>query len=286
MIRILALIAGIGFILSVACLAGAAALGGNDIRHGWRMPESWRVHIRDDDGSEVTFGPDGVEEREANRTTRTLTWVGGQRLEVSLPASIHYTQAAGPVRLTVSGPRELVDRVRLDGPRLHADGPMGFRRRLRVEMTAPDVSTFQLNGAGRLDIAGYDRPTLDIESNGASQVIARGRAGQVSLRISGAGDADLSHVRGDAARVEISGAGNASVAPRQRAEIRISGAGNVTLATRPAHVDQDISGVGRVIQSDEPLEDDDAGSATTNAAVPAPDAPPAPAAVNAAPASR
>jgi hypothetical protein len=53
MIRTLITIAFASFILAVACLAGAAALGGRDIaENGWTVPSDWVFRIQDDPGGE------------------------------------------------------------------------------------------------------------------------------------------------------------------------------------------------------------------------------------------
>ena len=85
MIRTLLIITGASLVLCIAALAGAAAIGGQDMaRHGW----TWT--FRDGDGfrreETVTFkradsGP---------RVTRTLAWDGGD-IDVDLtqrPASL------------------------------------------------------------------------------------------------------------------------------------------------------------------------------------------------------
>ena len=51
MIRTLITIAFASFILAVACLAGAAALGGRDIaQNGWTIPSEWQYRIADRHG--------------------------------------------------------------------------------------------------------------------------------------------------------------------------------------------------------------------------------------------
>ena len=63
-----------------------------------------------------------------------------------------------------------------------------------------------------------------------------------------AGDGDLSGLKAREAEVEISGAGKATVAPTDRARLEISGMGEIELLTRPAQLETDISGAGRIRQ--------------------------------------
>ena len=111
MIRLLTLIAVIGFIVSVICLGGAAAFGGAAIDQGWRMPANWEAHLRDHDRRSVYFRNDGGRASEASRS---LTWDGSPRLELSVPGELHYTQAPGPARITISGDRRVIDNVRIE----------------------------------------------------------------------------------------------------------------------------------------------------------------------------
>lgn len=249
MIRILALIAGIGFLVSVVCLGGAAALASHAIRNGWQAPANWNIHIRDDDGADIRIGPHGVEESTGPQATRTLAWGGGQRLEIDVPATVRYTQSAGPARLTVTGPRSTVDRLVLTGPRITTSGS-GITQRVVIEMTAPNVTAFRLSGSNRLEIEAYRQDRLDVESSGSARISAQGEARQLGLRLSGSGNADMEDLNVREAVVQISGSGEATIAPRDSAEVNISGHGEVNLTTRPRRLNTNISGSGRVNQPD------------------------------------
>jgi hypothetical protein len=240
MIRVLALIAGVGFVVSVVCLAIASALGGRDVAaHGWNYPPGWHVNIDDGDYGGRWGGPD---------TTRQLTWDGSTSLEVSAPAEVRYTQAPGPAKLEVTGPSGLVDRVTVQNGHIDYDGS-SHHDRLLIVMSAPNVTHFDLSNRGRLTITGYDQDKLDITMSGRADVNASGKARAVTLAISGRGDADLGGVVADEAKVDISGAGKAVVAPKTTADLDISGSGDVTLLTRPVNLHSDVSGSGRIIQA-------------------------------------
>ena len=255
MIRVLALIAGVGFIVSVVCLSIAGALGGQDMAaHGWNFPHGWHVNVDDRDDRHFG-GPD---------TTRQMAWDGSTRLEIDAPADVRYTQAPGPAKLEVTGPAGLLDRLTVSGGHIDYDGSSHHDHHLLIVMSAPNINSFELNSRGHLTIANYDQDRLDITMSGRSDVNAQGKARAITLAIAGRGDADLGQVVAEEAKVDISGAGQAVVAPKTSAELDISGSGDVTLLTHPTIVHSDISGSGRVIQT---------GPATT----PTPPTPPAPA---------
>lgn len=257
MIRTLLIIAAAGLVLATASLGGAFALGGRDMaRHGWE----WT--FRDRDGDTVSFerddgtrGPDVI---------RTLEWTGGQTLTVDLSADVDYVQ--GPTAgVTVTGPAELVERVRLVDGRLtwaDRDGPnhetVVFGRRnggrgiwvhseeVKIVVTAPDINSFNVEGSANLMLLDYDQDTLQVDISGSGEVSATGRTRALEVDISGSGDADLGSLAVTDANVAIAGSGDAVVAPTGRADISIAGSGDVELTTRPATVNQQVSGSGEV----------------------------------------
>lgn len=271
MIRILSLIAVIGFIVAVICLASAAALGGADVDHGWTMPNNWAFHVRDHhgDGPDIRFGPGRDEGPQASRP---LTWDGSTRLELSVPGELHYTQAPGPAHITISGPRQVVDNVTIDHGRIRLIDPTHYAR-LTIEMSAPNVSVFSVTGSNDLDIEAYNQDQLTIDSSGSARINVQGQARAVRLSLSGSGDANLADLVTQAAQVDISGSADATIAPRDSANIHVSGSGEVTLTTRPATIHSDISGSGQVNQA----EGGDEPPAIPPPATPTPPTPPAPA---------
>ncbi len=257
MIRTLLIIAAAALVLAMASIGGAFALGGRDMaRNGWE----WT--FRDRDGDTVSFERrDGTE---APDITRTLDWTGGRTLTVDLSADVDYVQGATP-GVNITGPAELVERVRLVDGRLtwaEGEGPhherVIFGRRqggrgiwvhsdeVRIVVTAPNVDSFNLEGSGQLTIRDYDQDTLEIDISGSGEVTATGRTRALEVDISGSGDAELASLAAVDANVAIAGSGDAVVGPTGRAEISISGSGDVQLTTRPATVNQTTSGSGEV----------------------------------------
>lgn len=257
MIRTLLIIAAAGLVLATASFGGAFALGGRDMaRNGWE----WTLH--DPDGDTVTFERrDGTEGPEA---TRTLEWTGGQSLTVDLSADVEYLQGDTP-GVTVTGPQEMIDRVRLVDGRLtwvERDGPehervyFGRRQngrgiwmesdRIKIVVTAPNVNDFDLEGSSHLTLRDYDQDTLTLDISGSGEITAYGKARSMELDISGSGEADLEGLTLTDANVAIAGSGDATLTPTGRVDVSISGSGDVALLTRPAQLNQSISGSGDV----------------------------------------
>ena len=247
MTRTLVLIAFSGFILAVACIAGALALGGGVLLHHHWGGHHWTVDWDDghrrwrDDEHPATAGVS---------TTREIAWPGGDRIEFDVPGDVQYTQGPGPAKLIISGPKDLARSCRavrrhLAVPRRRYDFDGG---RITVTMTAPDVRHFSISGDNKLDIAGYDQDDLSVDVSGHGTVSAKGKAQAVSVDISGDGDIDMSGVAAQSARADISGSGRASIAPTDEADVSISGSGEIDLLTHPAKLNSDVSGSGRIVE--------------------------------------
>jgi hypothetical protein len=245
MTRTLVFIAFAGFVLAVACIAGALALGGNALAnhhwgHGWVVDwdggHGWR-HRNDRTAS------DGA------TSTREIAWPGGDHIAFDVPADVQYTQSTGPAKLVITGPKDALDRLELDGGELqYSDDDWFDGSRLTIVMTAPAVRHFEISGDNKIDIAGYDQDDLTVAISGHGEVTAKGRTQSENIAISGDGDIDMSQLAAKTARAGISGSGRAYLAPTDEANVSISGSGEIDLVTHPAKVSSDVSGSGRVVQ--------------------------------------
>ncbi|MBI5938821.1 MAG: DUF2807 domain-containing protein [Caulobacterales bacterium] len=247
MIRNLIVIAVASFVLTVACVAGVAALGGRDlVENGWSIPAAI---FDDEDNVSISISPG--RRHNGPDVTRELGWSGGTLLEIDLPADVTYTQ--GPeAKVTVSGPQNLVDRIVVDGGRLRFrddDGGQGShvrfnRERIHITVVAPGVRTFVLNGSPDLTVAAYDQPDLAIEINGSGEVEGAGKTQALSLTIAGSGDAGLGALAAQDATISIAGSGNAEVAAKGAVQVDIAGSGDVVLTEKPASLSSNIDGSG------------------------------------------
>jgi hypothetical protein len=258
MIRTLTIVTIASFFLSVVCVAVAVGLAGPDLILGgmwgwgpWGSHVTWS-HSRSFDGP---------------TETRTLPWKGGETLVVNIPADVTFTQAEGPPKLVVRGPKDALDSLSLDQssflPKRVHQGENWSRSygdaNISIELTAPKVTTFQTYGPGRLDIRGYHQDRIRIGAFGSREVSAQGAVRRLDLTINGSDDVDLSGLATDEAAVTISGSGQAKVAPKSWAKLDVSGSGDVTLTTRPKQLESHVSGSGHVEQ-DLGNTDDSSGS--------------------------
>ena len=204
MIRNLLIISGVGLILAVVGISGAAALGGRDLaKNDW----TWTVTDNEfGDGEGESFrmrrGPAEPD------VTRTLAWTGGDRLQVEVPGDVVYIQ--GPeAGVVVTGPKALADRVRVAGGRLTIDDEAdrhverGYIRwsqngihvwsendRLKITVTAPSVTTFEVTSSADLVIVAPTR-RADVSISGSGDVDITTRPETVTEDISGSGDLSI-----------------------------------------------------------------------------------------------
>jgi len=255
MIRNLLVITGVGFGLALVGIGGSVALVQNDIRHN-----DWTWVVTDDGPGDDSFRFErGAVEPDI---TRPLEWTGGDRLSVDLPGEVTYVQGA-TAGVRVTGPRNVVQRVRLDGGRLTLDGDDGEERgylrwdrngirawsstdALRVVVTAPSVDTFIVGDHGRLSIRDYDQPTLDLTLDGDGDADARGRTPRLALAVNGDGRAELDRLQVTDATIDVSGDGDVTAGPTGRVDIELSGHGDVVLTRTPDQLNQSVTGWGEV----------------------------------------
>lgn len=249
MIRPLLMIAAGGFVLCVASLSAAIAVGGQDFmaRTAWGAAPWGGDWDWDDEGHGRRDGGGSGGPTE----TRELAWSGRDTVEVDVRADVTYTQAPGPAKLTVTGPRDLIERLAVDDERIYFRGRPSYAR-VQITMTAPNVTGFQLNGNDRLTIENYDQDRLDLDLEGSSDVTAKGRTRELDLEIAGSGQARLGELVLEDADVDIAGSGEATIAPKGRARIDVAGSGEVTLLTNPRSLQTDVAGSGTIRQETAP----------------------------------
>ena len=256
MIRALTMIAIAGFVLCVGSLAAAVAVGGPDAlaRGSWAFADDsdwgwgWRSHghhrDRDERWSDGA-GPTG---------SRTLAWSGAHALDVGLPADVRYEQTAdGRGSVEITGPARALEHVVIEGDNLRYDSEFrhNWGNKLTVVVRAPDISEFEVSGVSRLEIADYRQSRLALHASGDSEISAAGEADELDLRVSGTSDADLGKLRLKHAEVDVSGSGDATIAPTESARLEVSGVADVRLLTRPGKLETDVSGAGKVRMDEE-----------------------------------
>lgn len=249
MIRVLLMIAVSGFVVSVASISAAVALGGPDFvaKGGWKLAGNhWDWD--DDDDHDWSDRAD----RWGKTATRTIAWSGDDRLDLDLAADVRYVQAAGPATVTITGPERLIDHVTIVGDKIKYQdrGHRTHRDRLTIEVRAPNVVSFDISGNNSLTIEGYRQSRLSIDLAGNAEATVSGETEDLKLDLSGSSEANLGSLKTRGADVEASGSSDVTLAPTEWARLEVSGRSDVRLLTRPEKLEQEITGSGRVRQEE------------------------------------
>ena len=132
-------------------------------------------------------------------------------------------------------------------PRLAGVALMGAGLVTGGGLTCDDV-TVTLSGSGAISL-GLHATSVSATLAGAGRVSFAGRAQSFDARVSGAGECDAAALEAVRARVEIAGAGSATVKVLEALDATVSGVGTVRYYGTP-HVEQRISGLGSVRPAD------------------------------------
>lgn len=117
----------------------------------------------------------------------------------------------------------------------------------RVRVTVPKLERLVVAGAGDARLGGLKGGALTIAVSGSGCVRASGSLDELSLSVSGSGDAQLSDLAANRAVVSISGSGDANVDVRERLDAVVSGSGVVRYRGAPPVVKRNVSGSGGVM---------------------------------------
>ena len=117
---------------------------------------------------------------------------------------------------------------------------------VKMQLTTPQLDALTINGAGDINITGVKGPKLDLQLNGASNLKASGATEDLDANLSGAGDVDLSQLNARNAKVSVNGAGNLKVLATGALDATVNGVGSISYAGNPQPVKTQINGVGSI----------------------------------------
>jgi hypothetical protein len=201
--------------------------------------------------------------------TRDLNWRGGDSLGVAMSARVTFTQS--PVsKIVISGPREIVEQVVIDGDTVHMrDGHWrwNWNRYGPVTITAsgPHVRAFKAAASARMEVGTIQEPTLTLHASSSGSIrgavrtgslnasasssghiTADGSADRVDAEASSSGGVNLEGLRVQEATVQASSSGHVVISPARSADVRASSSGHVRLLQRPPSLNSQTSSSGSV----------------------------------------
>jgi hypothetical protein len=226
---VIATIAGLG--LCGLSLGAAVLVGGDNIFHDPRSLE-------------------GVKPLIDLATHKAWRWNGGDTLALDAPINIRYQQEGTP-QVSVTGPAEAIEHVRVSEGRIAADTSLSRKSGRKVEavVTGIPIRKFVVNGGEHLDLGEVKQPDLDLHINGNGTVTGSGEVDRIRLTVAGPGTAALGGLSvTDNAKVAILGNGVVALAPLGDVRLFIAGNGRLNMASKPRSVSQTIIGHGEIEQ--------------------------------------
>lgn len=199
-------------------------------------------------GEHTQRGPLISETREVD-TFDAISVTGAAKLEITI---------GEPLAVVVNGHEQAVRRVKTevrDGT-LHIESKpkdwliRNSNERLTLQVTVPRLDSLQLEGGNDVNVVGFAGGETKINAAGAAHIRADGHVEQLTVRLSGAGHADLSKLEADDARVTVDGVGSVIVHPRESLDATMNGVGAILYTGSPRRVNTRMNGLGTIGQRD------------------------------------
>lgn len=220
----------------------------------------------------------------------------------NIDAKVHKVKLSGVVdlvlrqgatpSLVVSGERPFVSRVTTDqrGDTLQIDTErhstqFGRDRKVRVELTVPNLTEFVSQGVGTSSVIGFSGETIqlaldgagtvnvdsryrhvdarlggvgavtldanqaeqvDLSLRGAGRMTVKGQSKLLRAKMAGVGSLEAQELRSDTVDLNMTGLGSASVYAKDTANVSLNGLGSATVYGNPATRNGTANGLGKI----------------------------------------
>lgn len=209
----------------------------------------------DDHHREAADHTPPVSERRDVGSFDSIALEGAAKLEIRI---------GEPVSVTISGNEKSVARTEtsVSGDTLHIknkarDWTMRSNSRLTVQITLPKLDSLELEGGNDVSVAGLHGGDTKIKAAGAANIIADGQLDELTVRLAGAGHADLSKLAVVDAKVTVDGVGSVIVNPRDSLDATMNGVGAIFYTGSPSKVNTRMNGLGTIARQDSNEESSD-----------------------------
>jgi hypothetical protein len=180
--------------------------------------------------------------------TREIPWDGSDTLVPTLPSVTRYIQAPGPGKVVARGPHRSVSTLTVTNGRIH-DKLLHTGAVIELTVTAPNVTSFAVEGRSTLSIENFDQEKLSLSTSGVAEIRASGRARDVAVSMQGDGVVNLARLEAQSLTGAVTGFGAVIAAPAQKVDLDLDGSGSAVLLTRPPDLNTDITEYGRLIDA-------------------------------------
>lgn len=119
-------------------------------------------------------------------------------------------------------------------------------KRVKVEITLPNLPEASITGSGDLTLEDIDQDEIELKITGSGSINVSGEVKLLSAKISGSGDVDAKELKADIAELRVSGSGDIKAHVSEILSARVSGSGDIRVWGNPAKRDTRVSGSGDV----------------------------------------
>jgi len=191
-------------------------------------------------------------------TTETLKLESFDSIDIDGAARLEIT-IGQPASVVVRGSEEVVRNVKTEvhGDTLHIKSRAkdwivrNDSSRLTFQITMPRLKSFELEGGNDVKVVGFAGGDTEIRASGALNMNADGHVEKLTMRMSGAGHADLSRLVADSAKVTVDGVGSVIVNPRESLDATMNGVGAIFYTGSPSRVNTRMNGLGTIGKREE-----------------------------------
>lgn len=152
----------------------------------------------------------------------------------------------------VEGDDNLVPLIKTEirGDALHVSIDKGYRSkdRLKVYVSAPNLTGIDTSGAAQVNAIGIQSTTFNISSSGGSKVTAAGQTTDLTVETSGGAKVLANELAATNGTVDTSGGATAEVLIRGELTAEASGGSRIVYSGTPANVTKNSSGGARITQ--------------------------------------
>ena len=182
---------------------------------------------------------------------RVLAWAPESSMTIDLPAEVFWKPAVTP-RAVIRATPWLLEHIRLENNRLGGRFKWRFfhNNLIRVELEGPAIGQWHLNGSGALYLNAVSQPVLNLALTGSGDIRAAGHAETVQIVMRGSGDVDTGLLTQKQTTVEMTGSGDATIAPSKSARLSITGHGDIRLLSHPPVLQINKTGEGDIRLAD------------------------------------
>lgn len=239
-----------GLVVCGVCMAAAAAIGGQALRDLVLQNRNFEngvfdIRILDDIGfrPRCAFGESG------KQASRELPWTGGDRVNIALPANIHYKRGSGEA-VVVRGDSAALDHVRIThGDVIELDCRGAADGELDITLPGRDFRSFAIAGDGKMVLENIDQPELHLLMGGSTEITASGKTEKLDVKMGGSNTARLGGLQTGDARLDMGGSNDAEVSAKGDLTVNLGGDGTVQLKVEPRHLNTHIAGSGRIVHA-------------------------------------